>query len=357
MSKEFNLPDFKNQQFFIGIDVHDKNWMVTINSNKLLLKRFSMNPDPGELARYMEKKYPGGEYFSTYEAGFCGYWIHRELIRLGIKNIISAPTEVPTSFKEKEEKKDPVDSRKLARELENNSLKGIYIPSELQQELRSLVRLRYQQSKNQARLKNQIKGYLHFYGKSFPKGFESRHWSRAFIQTLRNLEFSYPIGKKHLDIQLDSLLKSRESITVTIKSIREFLTNYKMMETVVLLSSIPGIAFITAVTIFSELFDIKRFGNFDQLAKYCGLVPSVQSSSDKQIAKYLSKANNKLLRTMLVESAWTAARKDPAMTACYNTYLRRMSKQETIIRIAKKLLSRIRYVWVTGNKYVYSVVK
>jgi hypothetical protein len=50
-----------------------------------------------------------------------------------------------------------------------------------------------------------------------------------------------------------------------------------------------------------------------------------------------------------------AIRQDPSLLASYGKYVGRMSKQEAIIRIAKKLLSRIRYVWLTQQKYEFSL--
>jgi hypothetical protein len=67
--------------------------------------------------------------------------------------------------------------------------------------------------------------------------------------------------------------------------------------------------------------------------------------------------HNKYLRNLLIEAAWIAVRKDPALTSGFNGYLKRMSKQEAIIRIAKKLLNRVRTVWKEKKEYVCSVVK
>ena len=309
------------------------------------------------LGEYMRKNYPGGKYYCVYEAGFCGYSVHRKLIGEGIENIIASPTEIPTSLKEKDQKRDPVDSRKLARELANGSLKGIYIPTELQLELRSLVRLRAQQVKSLVRLKNQIKGYLHFCGKKFPANDQMQHWSHAFINELRKIQFDYPIGNKQLEIQLDALMQARQNIVATVKEIRGFVKKYNFSEIADLLLTVPGIGFIMSVTLLSELYEIVRFGNFDQLAKFCGLVPSVRSSSDKEISSWLSRANHRKLRELIIEAAWVAARKDPVLTHCYNEYIKRMSKQEAIIKIARKLLSRIRYVWLNKKPYVKSVVE
>ena len=148
---------FKGQSFFIGIDVHKKNWTVTIRSNGLELRTFSMNPSPNELYNHMKRNYPGGSYYSVYEAGFSGFNAHRSLGKLGFKNIVINPADVPTKHKEKSGKRDKIDSRKLCRELENGSLDPIYVPNESIQQLRSLNRLRLQTVASQCRTKNRIK--------------------------------------------------------------------------------------------------------------------------------------------------------------------------------------------------------
>ena len=47
---------------------------------------------------------------------------------------------------------------------------------------------------------------------------------------------------------------------------------------------------------------------------------------------------------MMVEAAWVAIGVDPALNHCYEELKKRMPGQKAIIRIARKLLSRIRYV-------------
>ena len=71
MSKENTTCNFENQIFYTGIDVHKSNWSVSIRTNNMLLKTFSMNPDPQHLSRYMKQHYPEGIFNSVYEAVFC----------------------------------------------------------------------------------------------------------------------------------------------------------------------------------------------------------------------------------------------------------------------------------------------
>ena len=101
--------NFVGQNLYIGIDVHLRSWSVAILSENATLKKFSQNADPIILANYLNNNYPGARYYSVYEAGFCGFWIHRKLTELGINNIIVNPADVPTMVKEKLRKTDAVD--------------------------------------------------------------------------------------------------------------------------------------------------------------------------------------------------------------------------------------------------------
>ena len=123
---------------------------------------------PGSVARGV---YPGAEYHSVYEAGFCGFWIHERLTALGIDNIVVNPADVPTKSSEKLRKSDAVDSGKLARSLRANELKGIYTPDSVSLEMRSLIRLKNSITKDTTRQKNRIKSQLRCLGIGIPQEF------------------------------------------------------------------------------------------------------------------------------------------------------------------------------------------
>jgi transposase len=321
------------------------------------LKTFSMNPSPTELVHYLKRNYPEAVYHSVYEAGFSGYWIHRELTKLGITNIVIHPADVPTSDKEKQTKTDKIDSRKLARELENKTLKSIYIPDEAHQQLRALRRLRYRQTQNLTRVKNRIKGHLYLNGISIPSHAECSHWSGKFIQWLESLQFSNPAGKDYLLICIEELKTCRERIANIVRLLRYYCNQFEISELIGCFRSIPGIGFITAITFYSEIMDIYRFKKLDTMSSYVGLVPMVHSSGDHKWSGHLTYRKNSYLRHMLIEASWIAVRKDPAMLLCFNELTKRMSKQKAIIRIARKMLNRIRYVWINQKPYVSAVIE
>ena len=345
---------YKGQHFFVGLDVHKKNWKVTIRINKTTIKRYTMDPSPEQLAKFLKTHYPDGIYHSVYEAGFCGYWIHRHLVELGIDNIVVNAADIPTSHKEKDRRDDKIDSAKLARELENGSLKGIYIPSRYQQSLRSISRLRYQHRNHATRIKNRIKMFLHLHGIKIPEDFNNSYWSSVFIKWLKSLEFEYSFDSQYLSQYIQALEYQRGMMKDVLLEMRDHCRQNNILKCI---RSVTGLGIISAFTIYAELIDMKRFKDLDNLASYVGLVPSKDGSGDREGVKGLTPRHSRYVRYLLIECAWRAVGADPALTQAYATLTTKMSKQKAIIKIAKKMLNRIRYVWLNERKYITAIVK
>lgn len=350
-------PNFKNANFFIGIDTHLKNWTVTIRSTGIELKTFSMNPSASELKIYLNKHYPDGNYNIVYEAGFAGFTPYRKFKELNLNCIVVNPADIPSTNKEKVVKRDPSDSRKLSRELENGSLKAIYVPDIVSEELRSLMRLRFRYIQQQTRLKNRIKGFLHNYGITIPKEYLSNtRWSKNFITWLENLKLTTEAGSFVLTDLVTQLKENKHGLKEVLRQLRKEARKEHIAPIIKALCSVPGIAFITAMTLYTEIIDINRFKNFDSLASFVGLVPSIYSSSETEYSRGITFRHNKFLRPLIIEAAWTAIRRDPAMSKKYFELCKNMSKQRAIIRIAKKLLRRIKHVWIQKEEYSFSLV-
>ncbi|MEI6848082.1 MAG: IS110 family transposase [Chlorobiaceae bacterium] len=95
---------------------------------------------------------------------------------------------------------------------------------------------------------------------------------------------------------------------------------------------------LTAILLVLELIDINRFKRFDELVSYIGLAPSIHESDERSYSKGLTKRQHQELRSRLIESAWIAVRKYPALTMKFGQLCKRMNKSNAIIRIAKMLL-------------------
>ncbi len=79
-----------------------------------------------------------------------------------------------------------------------------------------------------------------------------------------------------------------------------------------------------------------------QLFSYTGLTPCEFSSGEAIRRGHISKQGNSRLRAILVEVAWRAIKKDPALEEFFNRLYPRTGKTRAIIAVARKLIGRIR---------------
>jgi transposase len=349
--------DFTGTTIFCGVDVHKKNWRVNIHDNEFELEDFSQNADPVLLHKHLTRKYPGASYKVCYESGFSGFSAQRLLVSLGIDCQLVNPADVATTDKEKRQKTDKIDARKLSEHLQSKKMKGIYVPSLQWEHGRSLTRARAKIVSNQTRCKNRIWQLLHFSGLSLPKNYEAgQYWSRNFIKDLQAIDCGTKELKITLDLYIKDFLQTRTLLMEATRAIRKLCTQPQYQPQIVLLRSIPAIGEINSAVILFELQDINRFRYFDNLCSYVGFVPNTSDSGETKKTKGITNRHNHYLRTALVESSWSVIRKDPALLMKYKMYCRRMDKNKAIIRIAKHLLSRINYVLKNKKEYVSGVV-
>ncbi|MBL7471488.1 IS110 family RNA-guided transposase [Robertkochia sediminum] len=349
---------FDGQTIYIGIDCHKKSWKVTLLSDNFELKTMSRDADAQGLAKYLQKHYPGACYKAVYEAGFNGFTPCRTLRSLGIDAQVVHAADIPTSQKDRQRKNDTVDSRKLANTLRSQLLKGIDVPDRHLELDRSLLRLRYSLTKDLSRVKNRIKSLLFQYGISIPEELDrgSKSWTKAYVAWLESEMVKYPdlkfIIQAHLDYGQYLKVKKKE-VSSRLRALAKS-NNYR--ENVLLLQSIPGIGVVTAMTLLTQIGDIHRFTNFDRLCGYFGLMPKVHASGDRESSSGISSRGRTNVKNTLIEAAWSAVRSDPALTLRFTNLSKRMKKNKAIIRIAKNLLNRIRYVLIHREPYKYGVV-
>jgi transposase len=355
--KQVKSLNFAGQDIYCGIDVHKKNWSICVRDDEHELKSYSQPPSPAILARYLQHNYPQANLHAVYEAGFCGFWIQKALSDNGVHCIVAHAADVPTTDKDRRHKTDVVDCRKLAQALCEGSLQGIHIPSQQVLEDRAIMRTREQLVRDQTRCKNRILSCLHFWGIDIPQGYKpTAHFSKIFIGWLEQLNVNGN-AKIALQLKLESLLAIQHQLVQANHTLRSLAQSTRYQQSVKLLCSIPGIGLTNAMILLIELEDITRFKTVDHLCSYAGLKPDIYSSSETVVVKGLTHRCNALVRTALVESAWKAVTKDPALLMAYKEYKKRMNYNKAIIRIAKKLLRRIRYVLLHQTPYVTGLVQ
>ena len=70
----------------------------------------------------------------------------------------------------------------------------------------------------------------------------------------------------------------------------------------------------------------------------------------------MTNRGNPFLKTTIIEAAWVAVRHDPALLLSFQKLKSKMKANKAIIRIAKKLVNRIRFVLKNETEYVKNVL-
>ncbi len=184
-----------------------------------------------------------------------------------------------------------------------------------------------------------------------------RYWSRSYLHWLEGLTLTQESGTIALKALLNELFALRTTIAQLTRHIRQLARDTRYRSQVELLRSIPGISTLSALIFLTEVISVDRFKNLDRLACFVGLVPGERSSGQIEQDTGLTSRRNAALRYILIESAWVAQREDPALLQAFTQYCQRMPKSVAIVHIARKLLSRMRFVLKNNQPYVSGVLK
>jgi transposase len=350
--------NFENQTVYVGLDVHKRSWNAAIFLGDHYLRNIHQPPSPQALHHFLVTHYPGARYACAYESGKFGFWIQRNLHQVGIECLVVNPADIPSTQKDEVYKTDSRDARGIGQALSSGQLKSIFVPNYDQEADRQLVRQRKKLWSDLVRCKNRIKSFLDFLGIAVPDRFDNSNWSNNFLLWLRQLEFNQPSNRVTLNYMLDELELLRKQMLSICNTIRKLMRSKKYNKLYYLLRSVPGIGPLTAASLITEIGDINRFSDFYHLNSFIGLLPMEHSSGEKEIRSRITIRKHRQLRSDLIECAWAAKRSDPALALYYAEQLKKgKNGKAAIVKVARKLVSRVRYVWRTQKPYECAVVK
>lgn len=350
-----NQKDFSGRDLYIGIDVHKKRWQVAVLFDGLVLSNTSIDASAQGLIVHLRKFYPGACFHCVYESGPFGFALCRSVWAAGMECMVVNPADIPDTHREQRNKTDPVDARKLARHLSAGLLHPIHIPSEQLQKQRSIIRFRKKLWGDLVRCKNRLKSELLFQGITIPAQYDNSHWSHNFLNWIERQALSDEELRDTLLLMLEEVKLLRQLLLKTERRIRGLMRSEPFLQKSRLLQSVTGVGPLTSMLFLLEVGDVRRFKSFDALNRYVGFCPDSHSSGESQRHTGLSMRRHNQLRTMLVEAAWQLIRRDPAMLDYYRQLTKRMKGQDAIIRVARKLLRRIRAVMLSERMYVNGI--
>jgi transposase len=336
---------YVGQHVYVGIDVHKDTYTVTCVHHKRIVKTATVQADPAGLAASLPRWFPGATLWSAYEAGFSAFVLHRALTQAGITNIVVNPASIAVAANDKV-KTDRRDAKKLAFDLADGRLRGIYIPTEQEELGRLLPRTRAQIVEHRARVARQIKAKLHQFGLIAPG-------SRRLIthRYLREIEtWSLPV---ELRMSLSWLSEQWRFATRQLIDIRRLLRDQAQSQPRLegVYRSVPGVGEVAARILATELGDLSRFANERSLFSYTGLTPSEYSSGTSVRRGPISRQGSSRVRHVLIEIAWRAVSRDAALHEIFERIAATRGKKRAIVAIARRLVGRIRACFCQGTRY------
>jgi transposase len=347
--------DFTGKTVYVGIDVHQKDYQVAKICDGVCLGNHRMEASAETLIKHLTSRYKGADFQCVYESCSWGFNLQRKLTKAGISCIVVHAADVSTSDKERRRKTDKVDALKLADNLCRGYLNGIHVPDLVLQKQRTHIRLRSQLTGDLTKSKNRLKSLLKYQGIDIPEQYANSSWSRNFLNWVEQQAHNDEFLKDSLLLMVEQINLLRALLLKSERSLRQLKKQYYESQAK-LAVSVPGIGPTTAMMFLLEIGDINRFKGFDALNDFVGFCPDTASSGQTDRSCGITTRRHKKLRSALIEAAWQAIRIDPALLQSYQTLTKRMKGTQAIIRIARKLLRRLRAVLISNIPYQRGVV-
>jgi transposase len=342
-------------KLWIGIDYHKKTWRIHCRTDEFSGNSFSMEPYPDILKDKIERDYKGYSVEIVYECGCFGYWAHRKFESYGWKSIVVNPADIPRIQKDKYEKTDTIDARKLSKYLQKGLLRSVSVPDIKREQFRSLFRRRVQLVKNIRSIKVILKSQLLYFGIRIPSDLDNANWTGAFREWVKDIKWEHETAAYMMQTNIDQVEYLHYKINDVGNLLRKYCReNYERDYKLLML--IPGIGPLTAICFISEVGDVRRFKNFKQLSCLVGMMPTTYQSSDTSRTQGLTPRALRIMRSYLVEAAWQAVRIDPVLREYYKSH-KGKKPNDIIVKVARKLLSRAYGVLRTGIAYEIGLIK
>ncbi len=289
---------------YVGLDVHKATIAVSVadagGGEVRYVGEIGNTPEAIEkLVRQLKKG--EAELAFCYEAGPCGYGIHRQLTDLGWDCQVVAPSLIPRKAGDRV-KTDRRDSLMLARLHRAGELTAVWVPDDAQEGLRDLTRAREDMKHLQRQAKQRLTAFLLRHGRSY--GGKS-NWTQAHYRWLETMKFSEPVQQIVFQEYVDTVQMLTKRIDALDKQLELSASASVFWPVIEALMALRGVNLLTATTVVAEIGDLRRFSSAPQLMAYLGVVPSEHSSGASKSRGGITKTGNSHVRRVLVEAAWT----------------------------------------------------
>jgi transposase len=237
---------------------------------------------------------------ACYEAGPCGFELHRLLASMGVACDVVAPSLIPRRAGDRV-KTDKRDATRLARLHRAGELTAIRVPAEAEEAVRDLVRVRAALLAERKRAQQRITAMLLRHGRTW----RGTYWTQAHEQWIAGQRFGEPALTSALAHYRAALDTRRAELDAVEDDLALWAVRDPLAPIVARLGCYRGIAQLTGLTLAAEVVDWRRFPAARAFMSFTGLVPAEYSSGERTRRGSITKAGSEPVRTALTEAAWS----------------------------------------------------
>ncbi len=363
---------------YVGIDVDDVHYHgCALDKATGEVLEFQCRPTlkglVGELKKVREY-FGGGKLKLCYEASYIGFSLQRDLNGRDYDCEVVAPTSIPRRGG-KSVKTDRIDATELAEFYANGLLTIVVAPDADIERDRDLLRSRHQLMQQQGALRKHIQSLLRRNGFHYKAETQRKtHWRKHHYSWLERTVEGCSTGlRTNLSLLLRQL-KSLDDILVAYgEEIGALAVTPRYREPVKALTCYKGIKYLFALTMITEIGDVKRFAHPQKLVSWIGMDIREYASGGKSNRFGITRQGNRYLRTAFIEAnqrGYRTARlsKDikarragakPEYIAIADRCLRRLNKKGNRLLLAGKHPNKVKvacaremvgFVWESLNR-------
>lgn len=292
---------------YLGMDVHKDSITVGVlpTEAKSPTRVDRLSSDFQKLRRFLDRVAREGELRCCYEASGAGYVLQRAMREWGYECEVIAPSLTPkrSGVQRKHDKRDAAE---LARLYRAGELVPVRIPSEAEERVRDIVRLRETLQREVMKSRHYVLKFLARRGFIYREG---KNWSHRHFTWLKKLQGPASalssedefVFSEYLAL-LEYKLQRRDALDRIIEKLA--LTPFLAMP-VKRLQCFKGLAVQGSMVLQTETVDWRRFEKASQYSAYIGLVPREDSSGKRQRRGSITKAGNSHCRHIYIQAAWS----------------------------------------------------
>lgn len=339
---------------YMGIELGCKGWKLAMSAGDKIREITVAYADEQKLQREVARAKDrlglpeDAPVLSCYEAGRDGFWIHRLLERLAIRNMVIDPASVEVNRRARRAKTDRIDAKKLVMLMmryyqlnEKTHCKVVRVPSEADEDARRPHRELERLKKERTGHINRIRGLL------ATQGVKVRNVMRVPWDRLRDWQGN-PLGA----LLLNELKRQCERLDVACRQIDQIegqredaLKNAetKAEKMAAKLNTLKSVGPVSAWTLSHEFFGWRNFKNVREVGGLAGLTGTPYDSGQSSREQGISKAGSPRVRRIAVELAWSWVRYQPdsALSRWFRERFAHGSarmRKVGIVAVARKLL-------------------